>query len=125
VVFWFLMLLTALLCPAIMLIFGRLMWKHPPKFGNSYYGYRTRRSQADPDAWLFAHVYFGRIWWQWGILVLPLSVLAMIPALPLFGRSEDFIGIYSSALVTVQCLVICIPIILTERQLKRHFPQNG
>ena len=43
-----------LLVPAIMLIAGYFMHKHPPKNINYIVGYRTARSMRNMDAWQFA-----------------------------------------------------------------------
>ena len=42
--FWWFMLLCDMLVPIVMVIVGRMMWKHCPKHINSLVGYRTTRS---------------------------------------------------------------------------------
>lgn len=68
--FWWFMLMCNLLLSIIMIIAGRMMWKHCPKEINGIYGYRTKRSRKYQDTWKFAHEYFGRLSWKLGIIML-------------------------------------------------------
>ena len=45
--FWLFMLICDLLVPIIMIVGGRIMWKHCPKHINGIYGYRTTRSMKN------------------------------------------------------------------------------
>lgn len=47
--FWIFLLVCSLLIPAVMIVAGFLMWKHPPKKINGFYGYRTTRSMKNQD----------------------------------------------------------------------------
>ena len=120
--FWLFMLLMALLIPAIMVAFGVVCQKNPPQNINSWYGYRTRRSMASPEAWAFAHRACGRIWRRCGIVMLPISVLLMLPVL---GRDVSVVGIWACVLVTVQCVLLIATIFPVERALKENFDQFG
>lgn len=42
--FWWFMLICDLIVPIVMIIGGRMMWKHCPKSINGIVGYRTNRS---------------------------------------------------------------------------------
>ena len=114
--FWWFMLAVALLIPLTMLILGLRWWRgRIPPYGGST-GYRTRRSLASPEAWAFAHVYFGRLWAILGAAMLPLSVAAMLPCR--FGDTER-IGWWGVIVCLVQSVVMLIPMIATERALRR------
>lgn len=41
--FWWFMLICDMLIPVVMIIVGRMMWKHCPKSINGMLGYRTTR----------------------------------------------------------------------------------
>ncbi|MEE0057733.1 MAG: SdpI family protein [[Bacteroides] pectinophilus] len=41
--------------PLLMIIAGRMMWKHCPKKINGIVGYRTKMSMINMDTWKFAH----------------------------------------------------------------------
>ena len=114
--FWWYMLAMALLIPLTMLGLG-LRWRRGriPPYGGSV-GYRTRRSLASPEAWAFAHVYFGRLWTVLGAAVLPLSVAAMLPCR---GGDSDRIGWWGLGVCLVQGVVMLAPMIATESALRR------
>lgn len=116
------MLVSLLLIPAVMVGFGMVCKKNPPKNINSWYGYRTSRSMASQEAWDFAHQVCGRIWRRWGIAMLPVSVLLL---LPVFGRTVAVVGIWTCILVTAQCVVLIATIFPVERALKENFDQFG
>ncbi|MBQ8576929.1 MAG: SdpI family protein [Clostridia bacterium] len=118
--FWYFMLVCDLLIPALMLVGGYLMWKHPPKKINTVFGYRTARSMKNMDTWLFAHHDCGKRWWLVGwILLIPSAVVQ----LPLFGKSETAIAVAGLILLVVQTTVMLLSLIPTERALARRFPE--
>ena len=120
--FWWFMFVFDLLIPALMIIFGKMMWKHPPKTINGIIGYRTTRSMKNRDTWKYAHDYCGRLWWRigWGLL-LP----SVIIHFPFYNRSEDTIGTVGGILCAIQCVCLIIPIFFTEQALKRNFTNEG
>lgn len=118
--FWWFMFLCDLLIPLMMILFGRMMWKHPPKSINAVVGYRTKRSMKNMDTWKFAHDYCGRLWWRTGWLMLLLSAAVHVPV---YGKSENVIGTVGGVLCTIQCVALILSIFPTERALKRNFPE--
>ena len=62
-----------LLIPAIQLLAGEWMVRRPPQKINGLVGYRTRRSMASREAWLFAQEYCGRLWRKLGAWALGIS----------------------------------------------------
>ena len=121
--FWLFMLVCNLLVPGIMLAAGWIMWKHPPKKINGLMGYRTRRSMKNMDTWKFAHAYCGKLWWKigWGLLVIS-AVVFLFAADP---ASEQRTGSVGAVLCLVQCVILLVSIIPTERALKRNFTDAG
>ncbi len=120
--FWWFMFVFDLLIPALMIISGKMMWKHPPKTINGIIGYRTTRSMKNRDTWKYAHDYCGRLWWKIGwVLLLP----SVIIHFPFYNRSEDTIGTVGGILCAIQCVCLIIPIFFTERALKRNFTDEG
>ncbi len=51
--FWWFIFCFNQLTPILMILGGRIMWKHSPKNINSIIGYRTSRSMKNIDTWLF------------------------------------------------------------------------
>lgn len=89
--FWWFMFACDLIIPVIMLIAGRIMYKHTPKEINYIFGYRTTRSMKNNDTWKFAHVYCGRLWWKLGLIMLVPTVLVHIS---IYNSDENTIGIF-------------------------------
>lgn len=116
--FWVFMLVMNLMIPAIMILFGWLFLHKPPKKVNELYGYRTTRSRKSQAAWDFAHHYIGKLWFWLGIMLLPLSVVFMLPVL---GRGEGIVSLVGGILCLVQVLVMILPIYPTEQALKHRF----
>ena len=120
--FWYFMFICDLIIPVLMIICGRMMWKHSPKKINTILGYRTLRSMKNLDTWKFAHDYCGRLWWKIGwILLLPSALLHF----PFYSKSENAIGTLGAVLCTIQCVFLITPVFLTESILKKTFTDEG
>ena len=116
--FWWFLLFCDMLVPAVMLVGGRWMWKHPPKTVNGFIGYRTARSMKNADTWHFAQAYCGRLWWKIGWILLVPSVLVL---LPFYGAGDTAIGTVGIVVMAVQTAVLLLSVWPTERALKRTF----
>ncbi len=120
--FWIFMLLSVLLVPVTMLLFGRSFLKKGPDVINPVFGYRSEMSMKNRDTWDFAHNCCGKIWKYSGIVLLPVSVLAMLFVL---GKDVTTVGNVSMILTAVQLVPLIGSIFVTERALKRTFDING
>ncbi len=120
--FWVFMFCCDLLTPALMILSGRWMWKHPPKEVNSLVGYRTRRSMQNEDTWRFANEYAGKLFWKLGIWMLIPSVLLPLVTL---GKDESTIADFGVVLLMIQCAIMVAAIFPTEWALKRTFDEEG
>lgn len=120
--FWLYCTAMCLLIPGIMLYFGWRFLNKPPKKINSIYGYRTSRSMKNQQTWDFAHQVCGKLWFRAGAVMLPLSFLAMLPAL---GRNVEAVGIWCIPVVGVQLVVMIATIFPVEKALKRKFDKYG
>lgn len=119
---WWFWLICDLFIPLVMIVVGRMTWKHCPKNINSLIGYRTTRSMKNMDTWKFAHEYCGKLWWKLGWLIMILTALMYIP---LYQGNDNKIGIAGVVLITIQCTVLIISIYPTEKALKEHFTDDG
>lgn len=119
--FWWFVLLCDTLIPVLMIIIGSMLWKHPPKQISGIIGYRTRRSTQSMAAWQFAQTHCGRLYWQAGWLMLPLSLLVH---LPFYGASDNVLGIMSCVLCIMQLAVLLSVMLATEKALKNRFNAN-
>lgn len=120
--FWIFMLLSDLLIPLIMLGFGKYSMKNAPKKINYIFGYRTSMSMKNKDTWMFAHNYCGKLWYRYGLLLLPTTTIGMCFVI---GKSEDVIGNVGSIICCLQLIPLTISIFLTEKALKKTFDKNG
>lgn len=120
--FGYIMLLVILLMPLMMVGFGLLLMKNPPKKINSYYGYRTRRSVRSQETWDFAHYYFGKLWLVCGLVSIPIS---LVPICLVLGKSEQVISVAGLIVLGIQTLLLLVTILLTERALKKNYDEFG
>ena len=120
--FGYIMLLVILIMPLMMVGFGLLLMKNPPKKINSYYGYRTRRSVRSQDTWDFAHYYFGKLWLVCGLVSIPIS---LVPICLVLGKSEQVISVAGLIVLGIQTLLLLVTILLTERALMKNFDEFG
>lgn len=120
--FWWFILICDCFIPTIMIIAGRMMWKHCPKKINGIVGYRTKMSMINMDTWRFAHDHAGKLWWKVGIGLLGPTMLIHIP---FYGASDDTIGILSIIIIVIQLVFLVGSIFPTEKSLKNNFNEDG
>ncbi len=120
--FWIFMLAMDLLIPVVMIVLGRIYEKRPPKEINTTSGYRTAMSMKNGETWKFAHNYFGKLCRICGLILLPLSVVAMLFGV---GREILYVSVIGGIVCAVQIVVFTGLLIPTERALKRCFDPSG
>ena len=120
--FWIFMMIINLILPITMILLGRYYSRKAPKNINWVYGYRTRMSTKNKETWEFAHKYFGKLWYKFGIILLPASIVAMLFVL---GKSEHIIGIVGKIICGVQVVLMVLVILPTEHALKKNFDKDG
>lgn len=120
--FWVFMLFVDLLIPFTMIGLGRYFFKKPPRHINPVFGYRTAMSMKNEDTWRFAHHYFGKLWFQVGLILLPVTVIA---ALFTIGKTEMDIGTTGGIISGIQILLILGSMFPVERALRKTFDKNG
>ena len=119
---WLPVLAMDLLIPLVMTGFGRRFMKKPPARINGLYGYRTARSMKSRESWDFAHRYCGRLWYRWGLALVPLTLLCLLPFL---GKGAEAAEKAGGVLCLVQLVPLAASIPPTEAALKRNFDENG
>ena len=120
--FWIFCLVMDLLVPVILVAFGWVFRHRPPGHINGVYGYRTARSMKNQETWDFAHRYCGKLWFRLGLILLPVSVLAMLPVL---GADTGTVGLWCGGVSLVQVIVLVGSMFPVERALKRTFDDFG
>ena len=120
--FWLYLLLSNMLIPCLMIVFGIVFHRKVPNQINIWYGYRTVRSMKNKDTWCFAHQHLSRTWIIVGVIMLIVSVIPMVVVI---GMDDDTIGSVSLVVMTVQIVLLIVSILPTERALKNTFDENG
>lgn len=107
-------LISVIPVPILMIAFGVLWEKHPPKSMNWIYGYRSIRAMKDDNTWKFAHLYQAKVWrWSGSILL----VFALIFSLN-FTKSYKEIP---SWIFYAELGIMILTMIPTEIALRRKF----
>lgn len=120
--FWGFMFIMDLFIPITMIVFGKLSLNYTPKEINRLIGYRTKMSMKNKDTWVFAHKYCGKLWYVCGLILLPVSAVAMLFVI---GKNENIVGITGGIVCAIQIILMIVAIILTEIALKRNFDKYG
>lgn len=120
--FWWFMFACNMLYSLVMIIGGWCMWKHCPKKINSSVGYRTKRSMVNMDTWRFAHENCGKRWFKIGLIMYVPTVVLQIP---FYNMDDDTIGIIGIIICVVECSVLILSILPTEKALKNTFNEDG
>ncbi len=115
---WWFSFATGILIPLMMLIFGRMLWKHCPAKINIYYGYRTPRALKNLDTWHFANTYFGKLWWKIGWIILFPSAISVSLT---YNASENTISTVLLIALFIQSVFVIYSIVKTELALKKKF----
>ena len=79
-IFWIFTLIMNLLIPIIMIVYGIIFEKKTPPIAKSRFafGYRTSMSMKSKDTWDYAHKFFGKLWFRYGIIICALSIIALL-----------------------------------------------
>ena len=120
--FWIFMLIMVLLIPFTMVFFGWLLFRKTPKKINYVYGYRTKRSMMNEETWRFANQYCGKAWYLCGLILAPLSVIAIALV---FGKEPGTVGTVGGIITMLQLIPLGGAIIPTEIALRKNFDENG
>lgn len=120
--FWIFIFIMLLIIPLTMILFGRYFIKSVPKKINDVFGYRTTMSMKNMDTWTFAHTHCGKLWYNLGRILLPITTL---PMLFVIGKGVDEVGYFSLIFNVIQISCLVGSIFPTERALKKTFDENG
>lgn len=117
-----LMVIVVSFVPIVMIIFGNMFLKNPPKEPNWAFGYRTKFSVKSQETWDFSQNLIGKYWKTLGLVLLPLSnaTLAIIS-----GCDIDTIGKVVGVIEIVQCLFMIGATVAVSAKLKKVFDANG
>lgn len=74
------------------------------------------------DTWGFAHENCGKRWWKIGWMMLIPTIVIQIP---FYGKSDNAIGTLSIVICVIECIILLISILPTEKALKETFNEDG
>ena len=120
--FWIFMLAMGLLFPVVMILFGTMFMKSAPKKINYIFGYRTELSMKNRDTWEFAHKYIGKLWFRFGLLLIPSTVISMLFVI---SKTENIVGTVGLIVGFINTIVLIVPIFFTEKALNKAFDKDG
>lgn len=117
-----LMVIVVSFVPIVMIIFGNMFLKNPPKKPNWAFGFRTKFSMKSQETWDFSQNLIGKYWKTLGLVLLPLSnaTLAIMN-----GYDIDTIGKVVGVIEIVQCLFMIGATVAVSSKLKKVFDENG
>lgn len=121
-VFWVFLTICNLILPVLMIVTGKVFMKNPPGKINVIYGYRTSHSMKNQDTWNFAHFYCGKLWWKIGWIMLPLTIIGMLPVI---GKSDDIVGGLGTVIIIIECVIMFMTVFSTEKALAKKFDKDG
>lgn len=117
-----LMVIVVSFVPIVMIIFGNMFLKNPPKEPNWAFGFRTKFSMKSQETWDFSQNLIGKYWKTLGLVLLPHSnaTLAIMN-----GYDIDTIGKVVGVIEIVQCLFMLGSTVAVSAKLKKVFDANG
>jgi hypothetical protein len=74
------------------------------------------------DTWQFAHKLCGKLCLYIGLVLLPLTVIAMAF---LFGDSDNIVGTFGGIICGIQGLFLVSTIMIVETKLRKIFDEFG
>ncbi len=121
--FWAFTLVTVLILPVLILIYGLHYSKNgAPKNIEGHSGFRSRRATKSWDAWVFTHRLAGKIWKLAGIIMIPVTIVLMVLAVKF---SVEMLTFYGSILFAIQGFAFVGTVIYVETQIKKNFNDYG
>lgn len=118
---WAVCFICSLITPLVIIFAGWIMRKSCIK-RNNFCGYRTKMAMKNDDTWKFANEICGKLWWRIGWMLFFSTILIFLIIIKFSDSTSTFITIF---LMTVECLMIVISIILVEKAMKKTFDKDG
>ncbi|MBQ8784316.1 MAG: SdpI family protein [Clostridia bacterium] len=121
--FWAFTLITVLILPVLILIYGLHYSKNgAPQNIEGHSGFRSRRATKSWDAWVFTHKLASKIWKIAGIIMIPVTVVLMLFAVKF---SVEMLTYYGSIIFAIQGFAFVGTIIYVETKIKKNFNDYG
>lgn len=111
-------LVSVIPVPILMIVFGVLWKRYPPKSINWIYGYRTIRAMRNDNTWKYAQQYQAKVWRWSGVILLVFSLIFAL----LFKKSYTEIPGW---VFYTELIVMILSIIPTKIALWKKFDREG
>lgn len=79
-------------------------------------------SMKNEETWEYAHRFFGKLWFRFGIAVGLISIIVLFFFI---GKDKDTVEFAGMIICYVQLVAMLLPVIPTELALRRRFDKNG
>lgn len=116
------MLVTVLLLPILMTVFGILFSRSAPKRINVAFGYRTATSMKNRETWDFSHKLFGKLCIIFGVPLMPVTAVLMLCVI---HGGDGAVAAVGLSILAVELCLLFATVALTERKLKHIFDRDG
>jgi len=120
--YWLYMTAATLLVPIIIICVGGSFKQTSPKDINSVLGYRTKKSMKNQDTWEFANLYFGKVAFRWGWVMLAVTIIIMVLT---FYRSKNVVTTVGLITIFAQVIPPLCFFPAVEHKLKKTFFPDG
>jgi len=100
----------------MLVIISLLFHLFPPKKSNSFYGYKTYRTQQNQKIWDDANSYFNKI-------LLKYSIVSFLVAVALVFVNPNFMNSWFPMGILFFTVLVCI--ISTEQYLNKYYDKEG
>lgn len=120
------MMIMDLLPILIMIIFGIVFLKRPPKKINRIYGFRSKMSMKNMDTWNYSNKLLGKLWLVLGVFFTPVIIIPMLLLMPVYGQDNgSIITTVSLVLLSISLVAMIFSIIPVELSLRKNFDKDG
>ena len=113
---------TYLIIPAAMLVLGIFLGNKPPKWGNRFIGYRTKRSKKTEATWEFSQKIFAKVSVNVGFILLLGGLIVTAVGMHLNVEMQRLLG---WGTLIAYLVGLFYSFIKVENALNLHFDKNG
>ena len=118
---WWIMLFMVLIVPVLMILSGKLMQNKFSVSSDHSKGFRSELACRNHETWGFANRYCGRLCFNYGIVLLAVSLAGH---LLVYSRSVSAQLITDIAMILGQTVFFINAVLATQDALKKKFPDD-
>ena len=119
--FWLLMLIINLIVSSTFSALG-LHLLRSPKTKQEFFGFKSRMWRKNVDTAKFAYIFCCKYYFFAGLIMIPLSIIAMILVI---SKPMSTVGFIGTMICTLQALVFATTPLITEIAIRKKFDKYG